>query len=223
MEIVMPAKSNVVALTAIQNAPAPARAKAKKGKAERIVVAGLAEYTDFAVLERAMKEEKAGSYDELRENVISQFIQLGAAEKVRPANFTGIEGLARASCELKDRSSASPITNEEAALLDKHGIPTETVGTAATYAINPAYVGNAELLEKVSKALSKIEGMPADFLLPQASTQKVVVGEGAIDKLFEKKPAVIRELIDIVAQIAIRDAKIDDAKIAYENVKNRFN
>lgn len=203
--------------------PAAAPAAKKPGKVEKptIKITGLEE---LAAIDAVMKSLKA-----LRETVEvdvkraqrEHFITEGMKIGRRPENFKASEGIATASCELRARGSNSPLSDDEQAALKPYGIPTETVESVKeTYIINPAYFNDGDLLQRIGAAIGKVKGVPEDFIQKQEAVSKVIVSEGALDKLFAiKEKAVITALFNTVGGLAIKPTVGDKVREALQIVQ----
>jgi hypothetical protein len=197
-------------------AAAPAAKKTKKDDKVVVTIAGLEE---LAAIDAAMKSLKA-----IRETLESdvktamkdQFVNTGIKAGKRPENFKGNEGIASASCELRARASNSPLSADEVALLAKYEIPTQTVDTVTeTFIINPKYLNDSALLEKVGNAIGKIKDVPEDFIQKQNAVSKTIVAEGALDVLFAKNDAnLVSTLLGTVGVLALKPTIGDKVKEA---------
>ena len=190
-----------------------ASAKAKKPATPEIEIDGL---EDVAALDAAIKSltalKKAKEAGVKEGPMTAYFVSTGAAAKARPQNFRGTDGSATASCELRIRSSTSPLTDDEEGLMVAKGLPVEeVVEVAATYVINPAYLEDEVLLGKVEAALKKVSGIPQDFIMRQEGKSKKIVGEKALDELFANhSEAAIADLLPLVGVLAIKPTLADD-------------
>jgi hypothetical protein len=176
------------------------KAAAKKAEEPRVETAGLEVYAAIDALEKQLKALKATVRPELDALMIGHFVNNG------PENYKGEEGQATASLELRKRSSASALNDSEQELLADSNISTEVVeDRPETYIINPAYAGDAKLLKKVSDAISKVAGLPTDFLQFQESTKKTVVTETSMTEVFRlNDKTTIASLIPVVGTLAIK-------------------
>jgi hypothetical protein len=105
----------------------------------------------------------------------------------RPSSFSGVEGEASCSVEMRKRSTMSALTDDEVGMLRKAGIePFKQVVTQELFAINPVHAQNQDLLAKVEKSLGKIAGLPDDFIVKQEGVSKYVVSDEMLDEAFKK-------------------------------------
>ena len=189
----------------------------KKTDKERINIPGLANLAVVDAIVKGFTAIRSTLDEKVKAEMAATFVGIGNQTKRRPENFRGVEGdVASASCELRTRSSASPLAPEEIDVLKRLEIPVEEIETKADcYVINPAYFEDSELLEKVSKALEKVKGLPEDFILKQDRQVKTVVTAETVDTVFEK--GLQKTLLDMVCTMAIKpvyDASLSDAVTA---------
>jgi hypothetical protein len=190
------------------NAPkVEAAPKGKKKKKDVIqhLIKGLSR---FAAIDAAIKSLTALAKVEeetVKAEMVNKFIALGMERNAKPDNFEGLEAKASASCQLKIRSSASPLSDEEAVLLKKAKIPfSKKITQQEAFLINPAYTNNMELLSKVEEALASI-ALPADFILQQDEISVLTVSAESIDAVFAlKDEKKVRALLPLVTTVAVK-------------------
>ena len=186
---------------------APVKSSKKDEKAE-VRIDGL---EDYAIITNLVKSLTAVQTT-VGEAVKSEMRTIFAANRKRPENFRGIDGKASASCELRKRSSASPLNDVEVELLERNNIPYDTLPVVEErFVINPAYADDQDLLERISAALSKAKGLPEDFILLQKGSAKKVVSDATIEKVFEC--GLAETYIDTVCTLAIKP-KLDETDVA---------
>ncbi len=192
---------------------------AKKAKAAEVEIEGLEIYAAIDATEKALKALKETARTKVTETAREIFIANGAEKGGKPENFNGKEGQATASIQLRQRSSASGLSDIEIEQLTKAGIPTEVVeDRPETFIFNPEHLDWLNKNGKeISKALIKL-GAPADVLLFQESTKKTVTTDESLKTLFTKPVKVIRELFDVVGTFAIRPSLKDEER-AFELVR----
>lgn len=182
----------------------PAAKSAKKTKLE-VATPGLQEYAAIDAAIKALTALKDTTGAAIKSDMQDKFVELGAASKTRPESYTGVEGMATASMELRARASSSPLSSDEIELLTEKGIPTEVVtATVETFIINPAYAFNTALLGKIEKTLKSVKGIPDDLFLKQDGTSKTVLAEGALDSVFKHDADTIADLLPITSVMAIK-------------------
>ncbi len=189
---------------------APFVATPKKGDKQEVQMTGLEMYAQVDAAIKALTAMQKAMGAELKEFAAEEFLNRTAILGHRPDNFRGVEGAASASMELRKRSSASALTDEEAALLTMKGLPIETkVTVPMLFAINPEFQSNDALLEKVSKAIEGI--VPENFIVVQEEVSRPVVSDETIEAAFRVK-GMDRPLFDIVTTLAIKP-KLDTTDI----------
>lgn len=189
--------TNIFAAAKVIEAPKPK--KAKKDEKEEVVLDGLEDYSVIISVIKNLEAVAKTMESDLKEQMKSHFSK---AEK-KPDNFRGVEGDAKASCEMRKRSSASTLTDEEVTLLTKLGVPFDVVPVVEErFIVNPAYSADQDLLKKVSDALSKVKELPADFIMLQKGSSKSVTNDDTIPVAYEKK--VFASIMDSIAVFAIK-------------------
>jgi hypothetical protein len=179
---------------------APAASKAKKSKPE-VEIAGLENLTLIDALIKSLEAVKSTFDEQVKTQAREHFVAEGTDKK--PENFRGTDGAAEASIELRKRSTRSILNDEEIAALTEAEIPVEVVeDIAETFVINPAYAADSALLGKIDKALKKVPGLPADFILAQEGKSRSVVSDDTVSAVFAK--GLAEQFIDTVCVIAVK-------------------
>lgn len=194
----------------------------KKSAKQEIGIPGLKTYAAICAIEKALETLKAVHRVEIDDSMTKHFIDVAIDTKKRPENFRGIEENASASCELRTRSSASALTEQQQEVLARHGIKTKIVeDKVETFVINPAHLKDQKLLEKISKLLSKDKSLPEDLFLMQESNKKVVVDEEGFEAAFKKSRDALNELLPVIGTLAIKPKLdgIDAIREAFDVVK----
>ena len=187
--------------------------KAKKAEKTRVEISGMHEYAALVAVMKSLEAVKASMEAEIKSQMAEQFVVMGCERKARPENFRGYEGEGEASCELRVRSTTSPLSSDEQELLAKHKIPTTTVESVVdTFVINPAYINDSALMGKVAEKLNLVKDIPQDFIMKQEGVSKTVIGEGALDMLFKLAPETVESLLRTVGVLAL--------KPRFENMEN---
>lgn len=214
-------------------AKAPATSKKEK---EEVAIAGIKKIAVLSNLLTAIESEIKATRVTVDTQVTDHFInKFGAVyvngkkikDAVKHENFRGVDVDASASCELRKRSSASALDEFQIEVLTQHGIETEEVGdTIETFIINPKYITDADLMGKVSKALSKIKDLPEDLIQQQVANKKTVTTENSLGQVLNLPPETARSLLAVVGTLAVGKAKLPEeytvAKLL-ENVKGILN
>lgn len=182
------------------------KAPSTKSKAE-VATVDLVGMERYAALDAAIKSLTALKDAEeasLKSLMGDHFIELGCATKKRPANFNGVDGMASGSCQLKVRSTTSPLSEDDQNLLREHSVPMVTnIKTAEAFLINPSYTRDMALLAKVEQALESVE-LPDDFLLKQDEISTTVANDLSVEAVFKLEADVAEILLPIVTTMAIR-------------------
>ena len=199
------AKANANLFSTASTIKVEPKKTSKADNKAKIEIEGLQDYTLVDSLEKnlkALKETLKGKVNEQMKEIFTR------QSNKRPDNFRGIEGSASASCEMRKRTIASVLTEEEVKALEKDGIP---VGTEVTvpdrFIINPEHAANQELLQKISDAIRKVPGLPENFILHQPEQSSRVVTDKTLDKVCEK--GLLPKHFDKVATMAIK-AKLEE-------------
>jgi hypothetical protein len=212
-------------------AKVPAKAPSNKRPDVEVGIVGLEDYAQVCVIEKSIKSIKETLRVDIDDQVLDWFTDQGMKVGRHPDNFKGVEGLAKGSCEVRKRSSASGLDEVEQALLSRHNIPTQVVSDRPdTFIINPAYADlskeeNKKLLEAVSAALAKVKGLPEDFLLKQEATTKVVTTDASLNEVYKASDdaAVVKRLLSVVGVAAVKPSvrsenPIQDAISAFSRI-----
>lgn len=183
----------------------PKKAKSKKSKGREVAMPNLTTLASIKSVLAALEGMAKTTEAQIKEQMAQEFVKEGCAIKRRPENFKGIDEGSSASCQIRKRSSRSVLTPDEIAFLEEHDISYETLeDVPETYIINPEHAKDGKLLEKISKALGKVPGLPEDFIQHQAPKSRNVASEEGIEQIFALEPGVTYELLEIVAALAIR-------------------
>lgn len=182
-------------------AVAPMKSASKKSDKSEVKLAGLEQLTQIDALIKALTAAKTTIEGDVKSAAFDHFFNEAQATAKRPDNFRGVEGDATASIEMRKRSTASALSDEEVALFESHGLVVEkAVSVQQLFGINPIHATNTKLLEKVEAALDGI--VPEDFIVVQEEKSKNVVGEATMEKAFAIKAP--REIIEAITVMAIK-------------------
>jgi hypothetical protein len=188
---------------------APAKSAKKNDKVE-VAIPGLKNVAELDALIKSLTTIKATFEEQVKTDAMKYFTKEAVANGKQPENFRGTDDTASASVELRKRSTASALSDDEVELLSSFGITTEKKVTVnELYGINPAYAGDSALLEKVSKAISKF--VPADFIVKQEERSSTVVTDTTMEQVF-KNPKAIKTVLSTVTLIAIKP-KLEETDI----------
>ena len=183
---------------------------AKKPKAPQHEIKGLEQLAAIDAAIKALTGLREGFEATVKVEMASYFVAEGTKVKARPVNFQGLDGDAKASCQLRARSATSKLTVDDVALLTDHNIPflVETM-TPEAFLINPSYTNDMELLARVEEALANVD-LPDDFLMKQEKVTRTVATEASLDAIFTHDSKVAATLLPVVSTLAIRPSIPDD-------------
>jgi hypothetical protein len=172
-------------------------AKAKQDKKE-IPIAKIQQVAEI----KALMQTLAGTLETLETEVktagFSQFLEMDCVG--RPESFRGTDGMASASVEMRKRSTNSALNEDEVKVLREHGIePFKQIVTQEMFGINPTYAADNSLMQRVEKALVKVAGLPADFIVKQEEVSKLVVTDEMLDAAFKKRDPVVLQITTCMA------------------------
>lgn len=180
-------------------------AKAKKPEKASIEITGIEALSAIDHAIKALTALKETYEADVKSEVAMHFVKAGVEARRRPVNFTGTDGKATASCELRKRSSRSGLAEGEIEMLEQAGITTEVAEDVVdTFVINPAYAGDQNLLAKIEKKLSQIKDLPEDFILRQEGVSRRIVPDAALDQIFTFDEATAAALLPVVSTIALK-------------------
>jgi hypothetical protein len=195
---------------------APKTAKAKKEKLE-IAMPQLQQLAEIKALMASLEGVAKSLEGELKSSGFEKFLEMAGSS--RPESFRGVDGMASASIEMRKRGTNSALNEDEIATLKQLGIePFEQTITTEMFGINPEYAADAKLMAKVETALSKVTGLPSDFIVKQEGRSKFVVSDEMLTAGFEKKH---RAAIEIMTTMAIKP-KLEEGypmEALFDNVK----
>lgn len=179
------------------------KGKTSKPKANEITIDGLEDLSIVNAVIKQLETLQSTLKTEVNDQMLDQFVTDGLAINKKPANFPGVEGHGSGSMQLRKRTSRSTLSPSDIELLDAMGISYDE-SPDSLYFINKKYAEDEKLLDKVSKALDKVPGIPTDFI--EATPTKYVTTEDSIDEVFKlnKKAPKTRELLQVVATLATR-------------------
>lgn len=206
--------ANLFATAKIADEPKKGRGKST---APAVDLPGLKELAALNATIAALQAAANLREQQVKAEIRRTFIQQGCQSKKKPDNFNAAEDFANASCQLKIRASNRGLTDEEVALAQANGIKVvKKVNRQGAFIFNPAYKDDSALLEKLSKAISKIKDLPEDLIQQQTEESIMVVSDTCLDEMFAKGDVAAAEtLIDVVGSVAIRDTieegRLEDA------------
>lgn len=195
-------------------ANAPVAADKPKSKAKKstdfVETPGLELYAALCAVKKNVEAQISVVRTGIDDVAMERFVAEGMRKGANPESYKGSEGSATASIQLRCRSSASGLSEEEQEICEENNIPLdENVAREETFIFNPIYADlsdddNAEMFRKVEAALEGL-GLPADFIQRQTAVKKVVATEASIDAVFKLKDAdKVAALLPLVTVQAMR-------------------
>jgi hypothetical protein len=185
----------------------PVKATKSKDKAE-VQITGLGDLAAVDALIKTLSAVKETLEADVKAQALEEFKDQ-VHEHRKYENFRGVDGGASASCEFRKRSSASALNEADIDLLNRYGLPFgQNVQVESCYRINPKYTGDSALLEKISKAISKVKDVPEDFIEIQEGVSKTVVTEDTINMAC-KNPEAFDAVATVIGTLAIKP-KLED-------------
>jgi hypothetical protein len=185
-----------------------------KTKAEKATVHinGLKRYAILVHLSKTFATMAELWGEKVRNQMTSHFVAEGCKTGKRPTNFMGTDGEASASCELRMRSSRSPLSIDEQVTAKDHDLPTEEIeDVVGTFVIAPAYATDMAMLAKIEMAHTaynigrpEAERIPDDLFMKQEAKTRVIISEKAMDELFTRPADIVRDLLPLVGTLAIK-------------------
>jgi hypothetical protein len=194
--------------------PAPAVKKnGKKMDKAEVQIDGLRTVAALDAAAKAIEGLKKGLRGTVDAQILDHFVNASAETKRQPENFRGVEEDASASCELRKRSTRSPLNEVEVKILEENKIPFEEMtDRVETFIINPAYLTDEKLIARVGAVLAKVPGMPVDFIQKQEAVKSSVVSDDSLAAVFAKPSDKVAELLRIVGVIALKP-KLDSTDL----------
>jgi hypothetical protein len=197
----------------------PVKESKKKDEKRQVAMDDVANFAAVSALVKNLKTVLSTLETKIKASAKSEFIRLGTADLRRPDSFAAVEKDARVTVILGKRSTASALTPEEVVAFEKEKVPFgKEVTLPERYIVNPAYAGDQALLEKVSKAIESIKGIPEDFIQLQPEVKDFVVTDETVDNVFERGLAAT--FMGMVTTISLKPSTAQtDVKKALEQVK----
>lgn len=190
-------------------------AKGKKVEREVVETEGLHVLAALRAVEANLKGQIAIAEAGVKSIMGEHFVEVGLQSGRKPDNYEGIELGSVASLQLRARSSASALSEDECVILDEHNIPyREEISRDETFVVNPAYAADMTMLGKVSEALESL-GLPADFFMKQEKVSKHITTDKSMDAVFalkgEDAKSTATALLPLVSTLAIRATFAENA------------
>jgi hypothetical protein len=191
---------------------APTKAEEPKGKKKTEkpgVEMGTAIQKVAAIdfLMKALKGTRETYEGMAKDEMFDRFLEDGMKAEHRPENFRGVNGKGEASCEMRQRSSASPLSVEEVDALTEAGIEvTKVVTQEEAFQFNPEVLKNPELRAQISAAFAKINFGDIQPIVRIEPKEEYVASPEAIEKVFNsiKDSKLARKLTSMLTTLAIK-------------------
>lgn len=201
---------------------APVKNTAKKANAtpETVAIEGLQDFAAVCAVMTSLDAIKKSLEGGIKAEGSSIIIAEGVRLKRRPENIKAADGAASASIQLKAKASNIAIPEEDQAILAEDNIPLKTTDNVTkTFIINPEYANDEGLLAKVAKALSKVPGLPTDFIQMQEDTKVVCDGDNTLNAIFALGDAdKVNRYLPLVTSVAVKPTFTEDVERAIEIV-----
>lgn len=226
-----PGKVDIFAsAAAVEAAPIdPFKVKKKKGPEEVDMGPALDLLAAIKHVTKALSGVAESVDGEVKAKMSQEFALRAIAAGRQPENFKGVSDAAEASCQLKERSERSRLSDDEKDLLERHAVPVKklvvTEAIPERFFFNPELVADAKLAAKISEALSKVPELAEKQVMmrqvPREEQAAWVVGEGALDAVAKLKDRnVVAELLKVAGSLAIRcDLKDADMETAFAVIR----
>lgn len=187
-----------------------AKKPAKKKGPEKAVfdVQGIRDISTIDAIIAALSAARTTLELSVKERMFDIFVETGSEIGRKPESFRGIDEGVEASCEIRKRSTRSVLSEDDVILLQENNIPfEEIIDQKEAFLINPDYSNDSELLERVSKALENVPGMPKNFIKHQAEIKRNVASDETVDAVF--KSDNVSTLMPVVTVLALKVAAPD--------------
>jgi hypothetical protein len=202
-------------------AAAPAKPKAKAKEADTsIVMEGVEQYAAICAVMKSLEAVQKTLASDLKAQGVDLMVTEGMRLKSAPESIKAREGQGSANIQLRCKGSNIALSEEDIERLNENNIPLQTVDNVVeTYVINPAYKDDEKTLEKVSKALAKVPGLPEDFIQLQRDQKVCVDGDNTLNALMAiKDRALVEALLPLVTIQAIKPTFTGDMEAALAKV-----
>lgn len=197
----------------------------KKGEKEVVTIDGLDKYTALDTLLKVIEPLKEIEEKKVKDIMIDHFVATTMEISERAPNFKGVNNKSEASCELRKRSSRSPLSPAELQILKAAGVSTETYVTAPAqeeqFVINPEVVAmvekDARLAKEFSQALlgiKKLQGIDILLKMQAMAEESVQVAseQSFADAAKIKDKDKLKQVLGIIGTPSIK-AKLTTEKL----------
>jgi hypothetical protein len=208
------------------NAVVPEKPKTKKAEKPGVEMGeALQKVAAIDAIMTSLKGIREQYEGQVKDEMADRFVSEGVAIHHRPENFRGVNGLAEASCELRKRSTASAIAEEEVSEFVKAGIEVEEIEvTPEAFLFNPEILSNPKHKAKLSAAIAALDFDGVQPILYQPAVKKYVATESMIDAVFSKaKGKVAAKLMSMVTVLGLKTKWNGSKKAAYTILADDMN
>ena len=164
-------------------------------------------------LTKSLEAAGVTTEETIKNATLNAYVDASIKAGKRVANFKGVGDISEASCEVRRKSSRSPLSDLDAAILNENHIPMEKVVVTEKipqrYFFNPAIIADEALAEKITAALSTVKELKGqDIILEQPARAEVcnsIVTESAFDAAAKiKNKAVAQKIVSIISTISVK-------------------
>lgn len=215
-----PAPKPVVNLFATAKTVEKKTVAAKKKEKLEVQMTDLDALSAIVALEKALKGMSAALMSSVKGQMLTKYVELGVDLGAKPDSFRGVAEKSSASCELRKRSTRSPLTEDEVKVLDTYDIP-YTKTEADVFYFNPKVLDSESAMAKISAALAGVDltadiGANEGVILHKANNAMSITDE-SVTKAFQVKSEKILEiLLPIVGTLAVKP------KLTVNDLQNAF-
>ena len=206
------AKKNMFDMAPVVEVKAP---ESKDKKSREVNLGTSLDYlAAINALTESLMSVKTVYEQEIKTQMLEDFVDTSMAKERRADNFTGKGPNSQANCQMKKRSSASKLSEEEVALLKSNGISVDTAIVSEEipehFYFNPEILSNPEIAAIISEKLSEIPELEGkQVIIKQAKRDKVtkeIVSDNSFDEIARLKDReLVKQLLSIVSSLAIKD------------------
>ena len=188
-----------MAINLFDQAKAKAPKATKPGKPEEVHynTPGLELYAQLDKLEKHIKSLKNSVKPDVTNQMLERFIN-----KKNKDSYKAEDGSAKATLYFAKKASNVGLKPEQKAILDQFNIPTAHI--AGDFTLNVEDV-SAKKLQEVSDAISKVKGLPKDFVSYSTKKERDVVTEASIEAVFKLNDAdTIKQILGILGSTGVK-------------------
>jgi hypothetical protein len=199
---------------------------ASKSKAVEIEFEGVEDVAALTAVKKAIEGFLEDAMAQLKAAALEEFIATGMKIKRRPETFNGVEGIGRASIQLK--ANSAKLSDDAIAVLEEHNIPLETTDVVTeTFAFAPEYANDPIFVQKMEQtlgsALVALQDERGPIIRKQVGVTKTAVTDLGLEAIFTKSEEIIRALVPLAfTQSVTAKLKTGDLRPALQLVDAKF-